>query len=259
MRNNRNCRNGALVLISSLLVMGVGCPLVPGDGTGQVPDTVPHFDAADFTSPAQIDNVYFPQIPGTTRTYQVETEDGTERIVVEVLDDTRVVMGITCRVVRDRVFLDDVLIEDTHDWFAQDDDGNVWYMGEEVDNYNYDDAGSLIDTTHEGSWEAGLDVAGLGIIAWPGYAMKASPVPGDVYHQEYYASEAEDMGEVVALDVPVMLGDGVTYTCLQTRDFTPLEPDVSEYKYYAPDIGVVLEELIDGDERVELISVEAGQ
>ena len=179
--------------------------------------------------------------------------------MVEVLDETRDVMGITCRVIRDRVYLDDVLIEDTHDWYAQDDEGNVWYMGEEVDDHNYDDEGNLIDITHGGAWEAGLDVVGAGVTAKPGYVMKASPAPGDIYHQEYYAGEAEDMGEVVALDVPVTLSDGTVYTCLQTRDFTPLEPDVNEHKYYASGVGVVLEEVVDGDERVELISVETGQ
>ena len=224
-------------------------------GCTTVPDTVPDVEAASFSNPTQIDNTFFPLTPGTVRTYQVETEDGTERIVVEVLDDTREVMGITCRVVRDRVYLDDVLIEDTHDCYAQDGDGNVWYMGEEVDNYNYGAEGSLIDITNEGAWEAGLDVAGLGTIARPGYLMKASPTPGDIYHQEYYAGEAEDMGEVVAVDVSVTLSNDVTYTCLQTRDINPFEPDDVEYKYYAPGIGVVLEELVDGDERVELISV----
>jgi hypothetical protein len=147
------------------------------------------------------------------------------------------------------------LIEDTRDWHALDDAGNVWYMGEAVDNYNYDDQGRLIDVTHEGAWEAGKDVANLGTIAQPGYIMKANPMPGEVYHQEFYRGEAEDMGEVAALNVSVTLANGMTYSCLQTRDFTPLEPDVNEYKYYAPAVGLVLEETVGGGERVELVSV----
>jgi hypothetical protein len=67
-------------------------------------------------------------VPGTANIYQAETEDGIETIVVEVLDETRDVNGVISRVVRDRVFLEELLIEDTHDWFAQDDAGNVWYM-----------------------------------------------------------------------------------------------------------------------------------
>jgi len=86
--------------------------------------------------------------------------------------------------VRDRVFLDDVLVEDTHDWFAQDDNGNVWYMGEEVDNYDYDDDGNLIDITHEGAWEAGVEDA------LPGVAMWADPAVGTSYYQDFYEDEA---------------------------------------------------------------------
>jgi hypothetical protein len=139
---------------------------------------------------------------------------------------------------------------------AQDDEGNVWYMGEEVDNYEYDAEGNLLGINHDGAWEAGLDVAGVGEIARPGHVMKASPAVGDVYNQEYYPGEAEDMGKVIALDVTVMLSNGTTYSgCLQTRDFTPLEPGVSEYKYYAPGIGVVVEEVLGGGERAELISI----
>lgn len=229
----------------------------PPDGDASVPDTVPDFEAARFTNPTQIDNSFFPLVPGTTWTYTGQTADGTERIVVEVLDETREVAGVATRVVRDQVFLDDVLIEDTQDWYAQDDDGNVWYMGEEVDNYNYDDQGNLIDITHEGVWEAGLDVANAGTIARPGHQMKLAPAPGDVYHQEFYQGEAEDIGTVVAVDVPVTLADGTTYSTLQIRDSNPLDPEsVDEFKYYARDVGLILEEPVDGGGRVELVSVE---
>lgn len=247
------------VLISwccAVLLVPAGCNLLPPADDGTVPDTVPDFDAATFSNPSQVDNPYFPLAPGTTWTYVNESADGTETTIVEVLDETRDVMGVACRVVRDQVFLDDILIEDTHDWFAQDDDGNVWYMGEEVDNYNYDDQGNLIDIDHEGAWEAGEDVAGVGVTALPGYQMLASPTAGTTYNQEYYAGEAEDMGEVIALDVEVTLTDGTTYTCLQTLDSNPLEPGAEEYKYYAPAVGLVLEEPVDGGEGSELVSME---
>ena len=236
--------------------LGGGCGFPPPTSMEAVPGTVPDFTAAKFANPTMIDNPYFTLPVGSTRTYMSITDEGTERIVIGVLNDTREVMGVTCRVVRDRVFLDDVLIEDTHDWFAQDDIGNVWYMGEEVDNYNYDMDGGLIDITHEGAWEAGKDVAGLGTLARPGYQMKAAPMPGDVYHQEYYPGEAEDMGEVIALTAPVTLADGTEYQCLQTRDFSALDSGPGEFKYYAPGFGVILEESAEGGSRVELVSVE---
>ena len=243
-----------LALCAGTALWGSGCALLaPSDTT---PDTVPDFDAATFTDSTQIDNPYLLLVPGTTWTYLGETEDGVERIVVEVLEETREVAEVTCRVVRDRAYLNDILVEDTHDFFAQDDEGNVWYMGEEVDNYNFDDEGALVDITHEGAWEAGKDVAGLGHIAKPGHVMKASPAVEDTYHQEYYVGEAEDMAEVVALDVAVTLSDGTNYTCLKTRDFSALEPTLNEFKYYASGIGLVLEEVVGSDEKVELISVE---
>lgn len=242
------------------MVAGVVVPMTLGcmqtTQTGGVPGTVPTIDVANFSNPTNIDNSFFPLSPGATRTYRATTPDGIEDIVVEVLSETREVMGITCRVVRDQVSMDGALIEDTFDWYAQDDDGNVWYMGEEVDNYNYDDAGELVDITSEGSWEAGLDVAGLGTIARPGYLMPAAPTVGNVYHQEYYAGEAEEMGEIVALDVPITLSSGTKYSCLQTLDTTPLEPALREHKYYAPGVGVVLETHLDGSDTVELISIE---
>lgn len=243
----------SLVLAAGLAALACGCTLTPA-GDGAIPDTVPDFAAASFSNPTQIDNAYFPLAPGTMRTYTAATADGTERIVIEVLEETRQVQGVTCRVVRDRVFLDDLLVEDTRDWFAQDDAGNVWYMGEEVDNYNYDDDGNLVNITHEGAWEAGKDVSALGVTALPGFQMPASPQAGDVYHQEYYAGEAEDQAQVVSLSAAVTLADGSSYVCLQTRDFTALDAGANEYKYYAPGVGLVLEEAVSGGERVELVS-----
>lgn len=222
-------------------------------------DMMPDISLSDFSAPTVIDNIYFPLVPGTTYSYESDTEDGFEEIIVEVLSTTRDVMGITSRVVRDRVYLDGVIIEDTHDWYAQDDEGNVWYMGETVDNYNYDEGGNFIDITNEGAWEAGEDVAGLGVTAYPGIIMKADPRVGDSYHQEYYEGGAEDLGAVIDSDVTITVAGTVFTGCLKTQDWNPLEPGPPEYKYHAPGIGTVLEEVLDEDleveEVVELISV----
>ena len=207
-------------------------------------DRVPDFEAAGFTNPTTINNTYLPLIPGTTLTYEKETEDGLETIVYEVLNTTRVVDGVVCVIVRDRVYLEGLLIEDTHDWFAQDDAGNVWYMGEDVTNYEYNPAG----TNKDGSWEAGVDDALPGIVMW------ADPEAGVSYYQEYYEDEAEDLGLVVAVGVGVELKSGTTYEdCLQVLDWNPLDPAVLEYKNYAPGVGLVKEEVVGGDETAELI------
>jgi len=203
----------------------------------------PVINPADFV--AQIDNQYLPLTPGTTLIYEGEIEDGMERIEVEVTHETKDILGVTCIVVRDTVRVDGELVEDTYDWFAQDKDGNVWYFGE--DSKEYEDG----EVDPAGSWEAGVDGAKPGII------MKASPQVGDAYRQEYYEDEAEDMAEVLSLNESVSVAYGLFDNCLQTQEWTPLEPDVVENKYYAPGIGVVLEVTVVGEsERVELIEVE---
>jgi hypothetical protein len=213
----------------------------------------PSFADASFSQPTEVDNLYRPMVPGTVNLYQAETEDGVETIVVEVLDETREVNGVTSRVVRDRVFLEDLLVEDTYDWFAQDDAGQIWYMGEEVINYEYDDDGNLEETNNDGAWEAGLDVAEAGSIAEAGILIKATATVGDTYRQEYYPGIAEDMAEVTALDQSLTLADGSTYSqVIQVREWNPLEAGSDEFKYYAAGVGLLKEEAADGAEVVEL-------
>ncbi len=197
---------------------------------------------ADFVS--VVDNPYFPLTVGTTRTYRANVEEGIETIVVTVLPETKVILGITCTVVRDTVSLDGVLIEDTFDWYAQDTTGNVWYLGEIA--LNYED-GDITDV--DGSWISGVDTA------QPGIVMPAAPTVGHVYRQEFLIGEAEDYAEILSTTASASVPFGNFTNCVQTFDGIPLEPDVEEHKYYAAGIGPVLEIDIETGERVELISV----
>ena len=200
----------------------------------------PVLDPADFV--ATIDNPYAPFAVGRTWVYEGTTKEGVERVEIEVLDETKTILGIEARVVRDRAFLDDELVEDTDDWVAQDADGNVWYLGEISRNY---EDGQLVDV--EGSWEAGVDGAK------PGFWMKAAPMVGDLYRQEFLLGEAEDAVEVLSLAEAADVPAGSFPSCLQTRDFTPVEPDALEHKFYAPGVGLVLEVDPESGERLELI------
>jgi len=203
----------------------------------------PEIDPANFVS--GIDNPFFPMTPGNTWFYEGETEDGLEHIEVVVLDETREVMGVESVVVHDTVTIDGEMVEDTFDWYAQDKDGNVWYMGEDVKNYKN---GEFTDS--HGAWEAGVDGALPGIVMW------ADPQPGEPYRQELYAGEAEDMAKVVRLDGEAKVPFGVYTDLLVTEDWTPLEPGFAERKYYAKGIGVVLEEIVEGGEgRMELVGM----
>jgi len=189
-----------------------------------------------------VTNIYFPLHPGTKLTYTAQTENGTESITVTVLSETKTIAGLHCTVVRDVVSLNDQVIEDTYDWYAQDKDGNVWYMGEDVSNY---ENGKLADK--EGSFETGIDGAKPGII------MFANPVIEMPYRQEYYPGTSEDWGKAVVKGQTITVPYGTFENCIKTEDWNALEPDVPvEYKYYAPGIGVIKEEAADGSEVVEL-------
>ena len=114
--------------------------------------------------------------------------------------------------------------------------GNVWYMGETATNYEYDDEGNFIGTNNDGSWEAGVDSA------LPGYLMPANPQAGDIYYQEFYPSEAEDEAEVVGFNESISVELGNYNNVLQTREFTNLDFDAFELKYFAPGVGQILAE-----------------
>ena len=201
-------------------------------------------DPAGFT--ADVTNPWFPLQPGTRWTYRETTEDGeVVQVVVTATSVTReIANGVTARVVRDTVTLDGEIIEDTLDWYAQDEDGTVWYLGEDTAEF---ENGKI--TTRAGSFEAGVDGALAGVI------MPASPEVGMAYRQEYYEGEAEDNGEVLALGEQTRVPAGEYDDLVKTADTTPLEPDVLEHKYYARGVGLVLTIDKEAGGREELLSV----
>ncbi len=236
----------AFILVAIVACGGSGkdgaTPVIdPGDGGVYQPQLNP----ADFVG--AIDNPYLPLKPGSRWVY--ESDDGSERIEVAVLRETRSILGITATVVRDTVTEDGELVEDTLDWYAQDSAGNVWYLGE--DSKEYKD-GKVVSTA--GSWEAGVDDAR------PGIVMPARPTSGLSYRQEYYAGEAEDMATIMSLDGTAQVPAGAFSNLLVIREWTPLEPKVIEEKYYAAGVGVVQEVNVAGGKgRVQLLSFEPGK
>jgi hypothetical protein len=180
----------------------------------------PHIDPAHFTT--KIDNEYFPMKPGTTFLY----EGGTEHSEMTVTNQTKNVMGVECVVVDHREWEGNMLIERTYDWFAQDEQGTVWYFGENTNEY---ENGKVVST--KGSWEAGVDGAKPGII------MQADPKVGQSYYQEYYPGEAMDMAKVLSLDASVRVTYGSFDHVIETREWTPLQPGFSERKYYVRGVG----------------------
>src|SRR3989344_936666 len=235
------------LVLASLLFLAAGCPQTQvqersgGEGVYN-----PQINPGEFTS--SVTNKYFSLIPGKKMVFESKVEEGKKRIEVFVTNEKKFVAGIEAVVVWDRVWLNDELIEDTRDWYAQDKEGNVWYLGE--------DTKEMIDckvVNMKGSWETGVDGAK------PGIVMLANPRVGQTYRQEFFAGEAEDMADVIALDEAVDVPFGKFKDCIRTLDYTPLEPDVREYKYYCSEVsGVALEVGLGSGEWVELVSVEYG-
>ncbi len=227
------------ILLSIIIIIITGCAseqTTEMDGSSYAPVINPD----DFVS--MIDNPYYPLIPGTVTILEARDEEDVEYVITEVTERTRVVMGVTCVVVRDREYENGNLVEDTDDWFAQDVDGNVWYFGEESKEY---ENGELVST--KGSWEAGVDGA------IPGIIMQGKPSIGEPYFQEYYEGEAEDIGQVVGIDEFVVIPFDTYENCVKVKEWNPLEPGVLEYKYYAEGIGLILEE--EEDKLVPLVKI----
>jgi hypothetical protein len=196
-----------------------------------------------------IDNPYWPMDPGTRWTYRETDQEGAEqRVVVTVSDQMKkIANGVTARVVRDTVTEDGEIIEDTFDWYAQDKEGNIWYMGEDTAEF---ENGKL--KTKEGSFEAGVDGAQPGII------MPANPQDGMQYRQEYYKGVAEDNGEILSTDEMAQVPFGQFDNALLTKDTITIEPNVLEYKLYARGVGPVLVLGVSGGpgSREELLDIE---
>lgn len=214
---------------------------------------LPDFGAAQFTPGQPIDNPYFPLTPGTIRSFQglpPDAEPGDlpeERSDLFVTYETREILGVQTVVVRDTEYEEGLLTEDTLDWHAQDDAGNVWYLGEISYIYRYDEEGNYVSTDSDGSWEAGVDGA------LPGYLIQAEPGFGAAYYQEYDVGNAEDEAIVAETGVEVTTGLGTFTDVVKTIDYTALSPDDAEFKYYAPDVGqVLIEEGLDDAGEPEL-------
>jgi hypothetical protein len=216
-------------------------------GTGALPQSSEKvtLDPADFTT--DIDNAYWPMASGSTWVYRETDQQGVaQRVDVTVTDETKMVMGIEARVIHDVVTQNGQVVEDTLDWYAQDKAGNVWYLGEDTKEY---ENGKVVST--EGSWEAGVDGAQPGII------MPAQPEPGVTYRQEYYSGQAEDAAAILSATEWVQVTFGSFRHVLLTKDFTPLQPEILEYKFYARDVGPVLVLGVSGGAtREELVTFE---
>jgi hypothetical protein len=195
---------------------------------------------------AHVGNAWFPLHPGYTLLYRGVKDGQPSRDVFHVSRRTKTILGVRCTVVSDKLYLRGRLEERTEDWYAQDRENNVWYLGEATAELYPNGAVK----TREGSWQAGVEGARAGIF------MPAHPHRDQTGVQELYKGEAEDHFRVLSLAASVHTPVVTSNFALLTREWTPLEPGVVDHKLYVKGIGTALEETVaGGDERNELIAV----
>lgn len=205
-------------------------------------------DATFLVSPTIISNPYWPLYVGAIYGYRAITEDECEFNQLIVTGNTHLVEAepgvfINTRVIRDQEWITEVdddgncdlttaeIHEDTLDYYAQDDGGNIWYLGELT--YAKEDEDGICSIVSDGSWQAGQPIGDPEVEpARAGIVMLANPQPGNRYQQEFLEDEAEDWGAVLRLDTSVSIEEGDYTQCLKTKEWTPLEPGSVEHKYY---------------------------
>jgi hypothetical protein len=203
----------------------------------------PTIDPSNFVR--TIDNRYWPLIPGTKYRYEGVRGTTPQTDVEIVTHATKMILGIPCTVVKDTVSEHGTAIERTFDWYAQDKDGNVWYMGELSLELQH---GHMVKASD--SWESGVDGGKPGII------MPGAPQPGEAYRQEYYPpGQALDEARVLSLSGNLSVPYGSYQGLLVTSERSPLEPQ-TEQKYYAPGLGEIAEKVVKGHhEQFQLVAV----
>ena len=199
----------------------------------------PVIDPGNFVS--VVDNEYFPLVPGQVLRYQ--QKNGDEAVRVEVTNQTKTIMGVPTIVVRETETAGGQTVEISENWYAQDQDGNVWYFGESVQIF---ENGAPVST--EGSWEAG--VAG----ALPGIIMQGDPQSGETYFQEYSPGVAEDMATVLDIGRTESTQLNTYSNVLRTKEWNPLDSGGPDFKYYASGVGLILEKK--GANQWELVAIE---
>ena len=248
--SNRRMLAVTLALAAAAIMLATTLGAAADTGSPRDAKPFPQFDDPVDLNPADfspdIDNKRWPMTVGSKWVYRVtDTADGSvKRDVIKATDKTKMIAdGIEARVVSDVVTEHGKPVEVTKDWYAQDSDGNVWYFGEDTTEYRH---GKPHDN---GSWEAGVDGA------LPGVALPAKPKIGLSYREEYSKGVAEDQSRVILLDAQAETPAGHFKNVLMTEDFSPIEPKVSELKFYAKGSGqaVLAVDVSDGTEREELV------
>jgi hypothetical protein len=232
-----------VALVAGAVTIGLGVlSVLPAANAGAGHDAcdgyVPNVPApSSFVG--TIDNRYFPLPVGRTLVYRGVSDGERQTDREHVTSKTKTIQGVGATVVHDVVFANGRKEEITNDWYAQDDQGNVWYLGEatrvRLGNGHVD---------RSGSWMWGVDGAK------PGLIMEAHPQPPDAYRQECLSGQAEDMAWIVDRGGRLRVPYGRVRHVIRSFEFARIEPNVVSEKRYAPGIGIVLERDLHGGDEV---------
>ena len=220
----RVTRAGVLLGLTTVVTCGAGGVAA---ATPRPARYAPVINPADFVR--EVTNPYYPLQPGTTFTYRGKEKGGTSWDEHAVTRAAKTILGVRCVVIRDKVWLNGRLIEDTRDWYTQDKQGNVWYFGEATTQLK-----NGVVLGHKGSWQAGVQGAPPGII------MPAHPRIGQPYRQEYLPGVAEDMAKAITLTGSATVPYGRFHNVWVTGEWSPIDPAAAESKSYAPGVGFVM-------------------
>lgn len=235
-------------MLRAAVALGAAASLIASAPGAALAETYnPTITPSNFTT--NVTNPYFfLATVGREMEYRGNTEDGLEEIEIEVSNQTRVIMGVTTRVVVDTVWVNGELHEVTRDYFAQNKaTGDVWYFGENVDFY---ENGRVV--SHEGTWIAGVNGAKPGII------FKANPKVGDTYRQEYAPHvDALGMAKVLAVGQTITVPEGTFTQCVKTLEWNPADPEPSEeHKWNCKGAGgLVQEKNLETADLVKLVDI----
>ena len=243
---------------------GSGAPETVAGSTGPgavAPATAPvvepavsaPFDPTSFSDPLRIDNAWFPMAPGTQLVLEGEADRGrgelAHRVVITVTDLSKVVHGVRARVVWERDFNEGVLRETELAFFAQDDAGNLWNLGEypeEWDSRRFAGAPSTWVSGHAGAL-GGIHVHAQPVVGSPTYVEGEAPAIAFLDHARVASLEAEACAPV-----------GCFGDVLVVDEWDPLaQPaDGHQLKHYAPGKGPVRVEAVGGEEQETLVMTE---
>jgi hypothetical protein len=227
--------------IGFIFVLSVAVAMMIGFSTKVAkadPFIVPTFDPNNFPGSPDINNPFFTLIPGTAFCYESDSDDGETNEVTVVTDGdgdpcTITIAGVAAIVVRDAVFVDGDPTEDTYDFYAQDNGGHVWYLGEATNECLEEAPDNTFGTWNANAFNAVTNPNGGGM---PGIVMLDDPMPGNTYQQEFLEGVAEDMAQVKKLNADVT--DNCDKDCLKTKEWAPLAPGDVEHKFYSDHLGI---------------------